>query len=684
MDFYTRQDQARRSTTKLIVLFTLAVIGIVGTLNLAAYLALSAAGRTEKVLPDRQAIDNLRGVYPDIPRAPIVETVDYSKDWRVYTGITLVTLLIIGSGSGYKTMALSAGGPAVAQMMGGKLVDPNTTDPQKRMLMNVIEEMSIASGVPMPRVYVMENEPGINAFAAGKTLNDAVIGVTRGCIEKLNRDELQGVMAHEFSHILNGDMKLNIRLIAIIHGILVIALIGYMILRHIRFAGGGRRGKDDGKGVLVILAAGLVMLIIGYIGVFFGRLIQAAVSRQREFLADASAVQFTRNPAGISGALKKIGGFSLGANVNNANAVEAQHMFFASSMTSWLGGLFATHPPLPVRIKAIDPTWDGKFIAPPASVPLDDRLAAARMMASGGATRGTTERVIAGLAGMSAAMGQSAPSTPTTPAARMRLDPGTVLDIAAAQRPKQIRYAGMVLDSLPPSVSDAVHEPFSVRAVITALLLSDDGRLREHQLKLIGPLDASLQLETARLERDVRNLGPAARMPLVVMSLPALRQLSESQAKTFREVIRQLIAADDHVTPFEYALFRVVGRAIDHSKPAPAKYHSIRPVQEQIVRVLSALARRCSQNASAAFNAGMARLEVVGATPVADASDLTKLDEAMEVLTQCSAGVKNRIVDAAAHVVAADGEVAPSEAELLRAIAAVLDVPIPPFLPAGV
>ncbi|HMO25080.1 MAG TPA: M48 family metallopeptidase, partial [Tepidisphaeraceae bacterium] len=420
MDFYTRQDQARRSTTKLVVLFTLAVIGIVGTLNLAAYFALKAAARTEEVLPTSADYDYLTRPGAPIPRR--TQVIDHSQNWNVYLGITLVTLLIIGAGSGYKTMALSAGGPAVAQMMGGKPVDPNTADPQQRMLMNVIEEMSIASGVPMPRVYVMENEPGINAFAAGKTFDDAVIGVTRGCIEKLNRDELQGVMAHEFSHILNGDMKLNIRMIAIIHGILVIALIGYMILRHIRFAGGGRRGKDDGKGVLVILAAGLVMLIIGYIGVFFGRLIQAAVSRQREFLADASAVQFTRNPAGIGGALKKIGGFSLGANVNNANAVEAQHMFFASSMTSWLGGLFATHPPLPVRIKAIDPTWDGKFIAPPAGVPLDDRLAAARRMASGGQTRGAAERMIAGLAGMDATTGQATGA----PAGRMRIDPGTM------------------------------------------------------------------------------------------------------------------------------------------------------------------------------------------------------------------------------------------------------------------
>lgn len=655
MDFFARQDRARANSTKLIVLFSLAVLGTVIAVNAVAYLVLSMLGA--------DPTSNVHAFRQD----------DALYRFDVYGLVTLGTLLLIGGGSAYKTMALSGGGPTVAEMLGGQLVARTSTDPQHRKLLNVVEEMAIASGVPVPQVYVMEDEPGINAFAAGKTFEDAVIGVTRGCIERLNRDELQGVIAHEFSHILNGDMRLNIRLIGIIHGILVIGLIGYGILRSLGSARPRRSsGKNQGGGILVVLAVGLALLIIGYLGMFFGRLIQAAVSRQREYLADASAVQFTRNPSGIANALKKIGGLTLGSRVENANAPEVQHMFFSSAVRSSLAGLLATHPPLELRIRAIEPHWDGRFMTP-SDAGYD----------TGGA------RVAVVQPGAAQAAGGAAFGFATGPAAAartMKLDPVELVERVAAPRATQIRYAGALLTALPDPIAGALREPFSARAVIAALLLSEDPAQREHQLALLRQRDAALAAETARLGPAVHALGIDPRLPLIDLAMPVLRQLSPHQAAAFRADLKTLIAADDRVTAFEYAVFRIVGRALRDAtvgRVEVAKYHSIKPVLDDAVRLLSALARRSRHDTAQAFAAAAARLDVGAVALVGDAGDLKKLDAALNRLAEAAPGVKRRVLDACAHVVAFDGEVSVDEAELLRAIAAVLGVPVPPFIPLG-
>ena len=267
------------------------------------------------------------------------------------------TLAVIALGSGFKTLELAQGGSSVATMLGGRLVAPTTTDPDERKLRNVVEEMAIAAGVPVPQVYLLPEEQGINAFAAGHSTSDAVVAVTAGAVRLLTRDELQGVIGHEFSHILNGDMRLNLRLMGIVFGILCLAVIGRVLL-YTR----SRSSKD--KNPLPLL--GLALIVIGWIGVFFGRLIQAAVSRQREFLADASSVQFTRNPAGLAARSRKIGGLSFGSKLEAAHAEEASHMFFGNGMSESFFHLMETHPPLAERIRAIDPSFDGTF--PPVSV----------------------------------------------------------------------------------------------------------------------------------------------------------------------------------------------------------------------------------------------------------------------------------------------------------------------------
>ncbi len=337
--FFEHQDIARRRTGLLIFLFCAAVVAIV----LAVYTVVALVNV------------NFGLMQPDVPHGQTRPEPFWNP--QLFSVVTLATMAIIALGSLYKISELSAGGEAVALMLGGRRIHPLTKDFAERQLLNVVEEMALASGVPVPPVYVLDQEDGINAFAAGHRPGDAVIGVSRGSLDYLDRDELQGVMAHEFSHILNGDMRLNLRLVGVLHGILILAVIGYYILRGGVHSGGS--GKKGGAGAIFLVAIGLI--VIGGVGLLFGRLIKAAVSRQREFLADASAVQFTRYPAGIAGALKKIGGLSRGSRINDAHAGEVSHMFFGEAVSAlgldWLG----THPPLADRIRRIDPSFDGQI-----------------------------------------------------------------------------------------------------------------------------------------------------------------------------------------------------------------------------------------------------------------------------------------------------------------------------------
>ena len=324
MDFFTQQEKSRKKTGLLVFFFITAVVLIIAAL----YAVITAILFYNKMVID--------------PFQPVL-----------LLCVAGGTLAIVIGGSLFKTSQLRRGGAAVAKMLGARPVARDTRDLKEKQFLNVVEEMAIASGVTVPDAYVLD-EQGINAFAAGWGTSDAAVCVTTGCLNFLTRDELQGVIAHEFSHVLNGDMRLNIRLMGLIFGILVIAQIGYFILRgssrgRVRISSG--RGKS-GSGAAVIFLVALALMCIGYIGVFFGNLIMAAVSRAREFLADASAVQFTRNPSGIAGALKKIGGLADGSLIHHPNAAQASHMFFANGISSFWSNMFATHPPLAKRVSA--------------------------------------------------------------------------------------------------------------------------------------------------------------------------------------------------------------------------------------------------------------------------------------------------------------------------------------------
>ncbi len=517
MNFFQLQDQARKKTGRLILLFAAAVTTIV----LVTYMAVAfiwVAGVSHATNQTDSNEWTQRAVTHDIWEPHLFALV-----LGGVVAIVVIGILI-------KLYQLRTGGRAVAESVGARLIDPTLATGQERKVLNVVEEMAIASGIPVPPVYILD-EGGINAFAAGYTPKDAVVCVTKGTVERLDRDELQGVIGHEFSHIFNGDMRLNIKLIGVLNGILAIGLIGWFILRssmQTSRVGYRRRSKDNGVPMALILV-GLAMLIIGYMGTFFGNLIKAAVSRQREFLADASAVQFTRNPSGIAGALKKIGGYIGGSKITHHGAAEVSHMFFSQASVSWLDFMLATHPPLPERIRRIEPTWDGQF---EKSVPLKGEVAA-RMPASALAAAATSPGAAVATA---------------SPAGKQGHPGGDNLDSAAT-----------LIEQLPESVKTAAHEPFSARALVYAMLIDDDSAAQARQMEYLqaeswrGAAD-----ETKRLLADVQTMNDQHRLPALDLAMPALRQLSQSQYDEFCHSVDLLVRADNHIKLFEWTVQKLV------------------------------------------------------------------------------------------------------------------------------
>jgi len=660
MDFFEHQDQARKNTGRLVWMFVAAVVGIVAALY-GVFLIVAAAGSDD---PERMS--------------------DPVFHLGLLIMVGLAALVVIGGGSAYKVSQLRAGGSAVAEQLGGKVIPRDTRDAMEKKVLNVVDEMAIASGIPSPPVYLIE-EKGINAFAAGFDPGSAVIGVTRGCVERLNRDQLQGVIAHEFSHILNGDMRLNIKLIGIVHGILIVGIIGYYLMRSALYARSSR-GKNDGRVPIILI--GLAVMIVGFIGTFFGNLIKAAVSRQREFLADASAVQFTRNPDGIGGALKVLAGYKLHGKVDHPNAPEISHMFFAQALASGLQSMFATHPPLEERIARIDPHWKYKK----ADMAAGAEPAATRAPAHAGASG------FAGATGGGAVEAPAAPGgpTPTPPPAPAR---GAALRAAArgaavAQigQPTQahLDYAHELIETLPKSVAEAAHEPYGARAVIYAMLLNDEAEARRAQVEqLRRHADQGVADLTMKIADDVAALDARARLPVIDMAIPALRQLTQDQYKAFRANVDVLVKADKKIELFEWALVRILEHHLaaefERRRPPRVQYNRLGQVQRPIELLLSALAyigHGTKDEAQRAFDAAAAHMRLLNLQLMAKSNvGLKELNQALSALRVIAPPLKRQVLNAAAACVAADHEVTIGEAELFRAIADTIDCPMPPMLP---
>jgi Zn-dependent protease with chaperone function len=635
-DFFARQEKARSRTGVFIVYFGLAVLATMLLVYLVVAL-IFAAGQKGKA------------------------TTLWHPQMFLWT--TGATVAVIGGGCLVRIAELSSGGGGVARALGGRQLDPQTRNPRERQLLNVVEEISLASGVPVPEVYLLDQEQGINAFAAGTSPSNAAIGVTRGCLQSLTRDELQGVIAHEFSHILNGDMRLNMRLIGLIAGILTLTTIGY-ILMQVRSG-----SREKGAGQIVLLGLGL--LVIGWVGALFARMIQAAISRQREFLADASAVQFTRLPQGLAGALKKIGGREAGSKMDSPHASESNHLFFSDGMSSSWSSLMATHPPLVERIRALDPSFDGRFPeVESAEAPI---VAVRRQVPPPPPPRAAGAGPL-----RPPVIGQALPSV-------------QVLGLAGLPTSAHIQQAADWCANLPEGISVAAREPFGATLLVFSLLLSRDPAERGRQLQLLATTaSAPVATEAGRMVVLVDALPMEGRLPLVDLLLPALRGMSPPQYGVFTRAVQALIASDQRVDLFEFALQKVLLRHLaptfEPQARRPFQYYSFKAVREDIGLLLSSLAHVGAQNVQAAQEAHAAGVAALGVTGVDfpfvswEGCHPQALDGALDRCNETLPAIRGVILQGMVQTVAHDGVVQPAEAELLRAFADAMGCPVPPFL----
>jgi Zn-dependent protease with chaperone function len=637
MNFFQRQAETRRLSRQLVVLFVIAVLAVVAAVDFVLFTAFATFG------PDAE------GIEPP------------TLDWMsAHTGVVFTTTLIVVSvivlASLYKSIALRGGGGVVARSLGGVRISSDTRDPQQRRLLNVVEEMSIAAGVPMPEVYVLEQEAGINAFAAGHNPANAAIGVTRGAMTKLTRAELQGIIAHEFSHILNGDMRLNIRLMGLLFGLLVISIIARTVLRHAPRAGGKREGAGA---VMALVAVAALVFVIGYIGLFFGRLIQAAVSRSRESLADASAVQFTRDPSGLRGALVKIGAASGGSQLANPEVDEVAHMLFAPGIKR----LFATHPDLTQRLKAIDPQFDEREFA----------VAQARMMAAAAEPQD-----------------ESAPSQTSAEAlAELIRVPATASVAALVGNPgtAHMEVAHRIRESLPETLVAVSHQPDRARALLFALALDVDLAVRERQLLFIGQqLGAPLAAAAREFLAEVAVLAPQQRLPVLLGSFPALRQLTREERLQVLACLNGLLQREGRPSLQAYALLKLAQVHLRDDLEAHARVGklTLSAVAQELQMVFSVLAQHGHvdpQEARRAYESGLYRLLPRERPAFAPHADWQRaMDLALSRLDALAPVAKEQLVDALAQTVAHDDRMTLGEAELLRVVCAVLHCPLPPLL----
>lgn len=648
MDFFQHQERARRRTSLLVLYFLLAVIAII----LCVYLAVAAVLFYGHSRGGHTTSGTLW--FPD-----------------VFAAVAIGTICVITVGSLFKIAELSSGGEGVARSLGGRPVQANTTDLRERVLLNVVEEMAIAAGTPVPPVFLLDHESAINAFAAGTTPQNAVIGVTRGTIDTLKRDELQGVIAHEFSHILNGDMRINIRLIGILNGILLISMIGYFMMRTV--GSSSSSSSNDKKGGNPLPLLGICLFVIGYIGIFFGNLIKSAVSRQREFLADASAVQFTRLPEGIEGALKKIGGLIYGSRLETPRAEEASHMFFGNGLRQPFLELLATHPPLEERILRIDPNFDGTYPqVDQVSYSTADLVDAGTLAAQRKENLGVHAAAIAGVQ-------------------RFASEPAGAVAQIGAPRVQHLDYATAMVGSLPTELTQTLRDPLGAVATIYALLL-DDKRpdVRQVQLNyLANTADPRAYEETMRIVPFTPRVRAEAKLPLVSMVLPALKALSPQQLVSFHNDVKFLIEADKNVNLFEYAVHRLVLKRLlprlERKPPKEVRYNSIEPLVPVLSGLLSTLAysgTRDPNQVERAFQIGAGLLRDgagVELLPL-DQTGWRAVDSALDQLAAAAPMVKKQVLEACAACIGADEKVTIEEGELLRVISDALDCPMPPLL----
>ena len=612
MRFFEHQENARKYTFRLLVLFGIGVFALIFSIDGILLLGLAYS-------ESQGGLDNANW-------GRILET--------YFPALALVAAFIgfvIGSASLYRLSQLSSGGGAsVAESLGGILLQSETRDPVEQKILNIVEEMALASGVPVPPVYLMDEE-GINAFAAGWSPNDAVIGITRGCVEALSRDELQGVIAHEFSHILNGDMKINIRLMGILYGIFFLSILGEILIRSISYSGNSsNEKKNDGKGAILII--GLVLFILGWAGWFFGRLIQAAVSRQREFLADASAVQFTRNPDGISGALRKIAGWNKGSIIRNPNAPEASHLFFGNGISGF-SALFATHPPLGERIKRIE----GAHFQPPEN-----------------ASEETSTESTKDIAFSAAQLSNLA---------------GTVKMPAKKSPPP--------LPILIP-IENQCKDPAGALAVLYSMLLPLNNPFRSTARdQLINKLDPAIAQALFEVEPLILQTNKLQLFTLLSKALPSLKMLGKEQSIDALKTCQALISADGKIDFFEFCIWRLAKKGLEKFRQVKGPGAALGIAAGTVFAFFA----RLSDNPEAAYQKAIQATDIHGLSSKIDIrpDNFKMLDKVFDLLAQTNLDIKHKVLDGCITAILHDGKITQDEGVLLRAFCLSMEIPLPPL-----
>jgi len=675
MDFFEAQDHAQSRSKFLVLYFFCAVLLIIA----AVYFAVTGG-----VFYYQHKLGT--GASPPL-----------------FTGLRLsltagIVVPLICFGSLWRTSQLrSKGGAGVAQSLGGRKVSYTTQRPDERMLRNVVEEMAIASGLPVPGVYVMDHETGINAFAAGFGLSDAVIGVTKGAIEQLDRDELQGVIAHEFSHILNGDMRLNTKLSGWVFGIVMLTMLGRGFWRFIgggsksrsgsgrgiyfgrsRGSGGGGGDSKGGAGALIIAVILVAVLItmVGFIGEFFARLIQAAVSRQREYLADASALQFTRNPAGIGNALRRIGGIHHDSVLQNPNASEFAHAFFAKSLTSEVSFL-ATHPPLKKRIARLLKDWQGDYLKP--RPPLKKQADAKKKPKRKPTTFGDA---IGGLGAESTDGAQGA----TSDNFQQMLTAGLFMQCLGQLKQNSQAYAEQIREKLEADWPDVLEQVDRSPGFLLALLFHKDDSIAQKQMVQLKEVFPDRVNRVEDYGRKLRTIGRSERLRLLEILAPRLPEaLIEAEYEDYLTCVEAFVEIDQQVLPFEMACLQIVRRQL-------LKESAYAPTRQSQAEITGAARILCSRLLAETELLGQDAAQIlksasqqapyfINQLEAVENVDSTAIESAFAILARTPYRIRKQFLQSCERIVAADEKASINEVELLRAIAIGIGVPAAPILP---
>ena len=708
MNFYQAQDQARKQSRLLVASFALAVCVLVLITNICVALFVLYSNPEYSLSPHAT---------PAFSLATFIDWCVYlasALGWQKSLWTTLLVCGMIFMAMGFKWLTLRKGGRVVAESLGGMVIQPNTPDVQEKRLLNIVEEIALASGTPVPPVYVLKDELGINAFAAGLTQEDAVIAVTQGSLNYFNRDQLQGVIAHEFSHILNGDMRLNMQLIAVLHGILMIAESGRFFMRISSRRNYSRQRSRDNGGFAFLFVLGLSLWLIGWLGQLFGALIKAAVSRQREFLADASAVQFTRNPEGIAQALSIIGGSEFHSGIRHHAAHEIGHLFFSDvnkfvNSRLWLHpskwALFATHPPLAQRIKRIQPKWSGRFIvaeinpeARSGFTQPDPAYPSFAEIQGKPSSRSNPESEM--LEFVSALSGEaSQASEASSPAELVR--PVVLSDGVLKEG---VLKAGVLNDSQPESVAalsdlsslkHTAHQPYDAALLILSMVISEQVAFQKQQLALIAslyPKQGQARIQGINsIRAKMRLLDAKQKLELIELAIPSLKMLSLKQYQAEQRLLMKLIKLDGRVQIFEWLLFQLVKQNLDRhfalSRPLKPQYKTLASLAAHYEVVLSRVVHYGFEDQEAhevdeqdkrlAFlrAADVAGVKGISLLPIQEC-DGNAFSQSVHRLSLAFPLLKPRLLKGCLAAIHFDNVISDQERYVITAIACVMDCPL--------